>query len=109
MKRIPGSVLTPAAATISALAVLTCCLPWGIGAALGALGLSVVVARFQMWFLALAIVLLVLGLVQVLRKEPRCERPNKLGIALWSIAAIVVVVIALLPQWVAAWIASLSP
>jgi hypothetical protein len=36
-----SAVLTPTAAIVSALATLACCLPWGIGAALGAVGLSV--------------------------------------------------------------------
>ena len=42
------TTIAPIAAVMSALATLACCLPWGIGAALGALGLSVFLARFQL-------------------------------------------------------------
>ena len=52
------STIAPVAAVMSALATLACCLPWGIGAALGALGLSVFLARFQLELIVLAVVLL---------------------------------------------------
>jgi hypothetical protein len=69
-----SAVLTLAAAIVSALATLTCCLPWGIGAALGTLGLSVIFAKFQVWFLALSVLLMFFGLFQVLRKGPGCMK-----------------------------------
>ncbi len=96
-----STAVTPTAAILSALATLTCCLPWGIGAALGTLGLSVVFARFQVWFLILSVALLFFGLFQVLRKRPGCEWRSRMEIALLSIAAVVVIAIALFPQWVA--------
>lgn len=96
-----SAALTPVAAIVSALAMLSCCLPWGIGAALGALGLSVIFAEFQIWFLALSVVLLFVGLFQLLRKKPRCGRHNPFEIALWAIAAVVVFAVVLFPQWVA--------
>jgi len=96
-----SAALTPAAALVSALAMLACCLPWGIGAALGVLGLSVVFARFQVWFLVLSVALLFLGLFQVLRKRPGCERRSRIEIAMLCIAAVVVIAIVLFPQWVA--------
>lgn len=103
MKTIRASVaVTPAAAVLSALTMLACCLPWGIGAALGALGLSIVFARFQTWFLILSIALLVLGLFQVLRRRPGCQRRSRAEIAWLSIAAVLVILIVLFPQWVAA-------
>jgi hypothetical protein len=102
MKDIRASAaLTPAAAIVSALATLACCLPLGIGGALGALGLSVVFARFQIWFLIVAVALLFVGLLQVLRGGPSCRRRNRIEIALWSIAAVVVIGVVLFPQWVA--------
>lgn len=96
-----STALTPAAAIVSALATFTCCLPWGIGAALGTLGLSVVLARFQVWFLALSVALLLFGLFQILRKRSGCERRSRSEIVLLSIAAVVVIAIVLFPQWVA--------
>jgi hypothetical protein len=102
MKGIRSSaVLTPTAAVVSALATLTCCLPWGIGAALGALSLSVFIAKFQVWFLALSLLLLAVGVFQVLRKGASCRKRSRVEITLLSIAAAVVLAVVLFPQWVA--------
>jgi high-affinity Fe2+/Pb2+ permease len=98
--RVPAA-LAPAGAVASALAMLSCCLPWGVGAALGALGLSVFFARFQTWFLILSVMLLFLGFFQLLRKGGSCQRRSKTQIALLSIAAVVVLAIVLFPQWIA--------
>ena len=95
------AVLTPTAAVASALATLTRCLPWGIGAALGALGLSVFFAKFQVWFLALSVLLLFLGLFQVLRTGASCTKRSRVEITLLSIAAAIVLAVVLFPQWVA--------
>lgn len=96
-----SAVLTPAAAIVSALATLICCLPWGIGAALGAVGLSVFFVKFEMWFLVLAVALLFLGLFQILRKGQSCRRRSRIEIVLLSIAAAVVIAVVFFPQWVA--------
>jgi hypothetical protein len=110
MKNVRSSaILTPAAAALSALATLTCCLPLGIGAAFGALGLSVVFARFQIWFLILSIMLLLLGLIQVLRKGPNCRRRSRTEITLLSIGAAAVIAVVFFPQWVAGLLAGHLP
>lgn len=96
-----SAVLTPTAAVVSALATLACCLPWGIGAALGALGLSVIFAKFQVWFLVFSVLLLFFGLFQVLRKGPSCTKRSRVEITLLSLAAAVVLAVVLFPQWVA--------
>jgi hypothetical protein len=77
------------------------CLPWGIGAALGAMGLSVFFVRFQIWFLALSVLLLFGGFFQVLHKGSSCKRRSRVEIILLGIAAVVVIGIVLFPQWVA--------
>jgi hypothetical protein len=96
------ATFAPAAAIISALSTLACCLPWGIGAALGTLGLSIFFAKFQMWFLVLSLVLLCLGLFQVMRTGRSCSRRrSRAEIALLSFAAGIVIAIVLFPEWVA--------
>jgi hypothetical protein len=101
MKGIRTSeVLSPAASILSALGMLTCCLPWGIGAAFGSLGLSAFFARFQIWFLILSVAFLFFGLFQLLRRSS-CGRMSRIGIVLWSVAAVVVMAVVLFPQWVA--------
>lgn len=100
------TAIAPVAAAMSALATLSCCLPWGIGAALGAFGLSVFVARFQLEFIALAVVLLGVGLIQMVRLRRSCRRSSRVEIALWWVAAVVVLVVVLFPEWVAALLAA---
>lgn len=110
MKTIRASVvLTPTAAAVSALATLACCLPWGIGAALGAVGLGVLFAKFQVWFLALSVLLLLFGLFQVLRKAPSCTKRSRVEIAFLSIAVVVVIAVVFFPQWVAGLLAAHLP
>lgn len=102
MKSIRASaILAPSASIVSALATLACCLPWGIGAAFGALGLSAIFVKFQVWFLAVAVLLLLFGLFQVLRKRANCTKRSRVEITLLSIAAAVVLAVVLFPEWVA--------
>jgi uncharacterized membrane protein YozB (DUF420 family) len=99
------AALTPIAAVTSAFAALICCLPWGLAAAAGALGLSAFFTRFQAEFLVLALVLLAVGLIQILRRGRSCRRRSRAEIALWAITAVIVLAIALFPQWVASFLA----
>jgi hypothetical protein len=96
-----SKALAPTGAVAAALATLACCLPWGIGAALGTIGLSYFFARFQVWFLTVSVALLLFGLFQILRKGNACRRRSRMEIALWSIAAVVVVAVVAFPQWIA--------
>jgi hypothetical protein len=96
-----SSALAPATAIASASATILCCLPWGIGAALGSFGLSMFFARHHAWFLSLSIVLLCLGILQVELSKRSCQRRSRTEIAILSIAAAIVFAIAVFPQWVA--------
>jgi hypothetical protein len=104
-----ATLLAPVGAAMSAMTVLACCLPWGIGAALGAMGLSIFFARFQAEFLVLSVVLLGFGLIQLLRFRRSCRRPSRLQMALWMIAAAIVIAVALFPEWVAGLLAFHHP
>lgn len=103
------TTIAPVAAALSALATLACCLPWGIGAAMGALGLSVVVGRFQVELIALSVVLLGVGIVQIVRLRRSCRRNGRVEIALWCIGAAIVLAVVLFPEWVAVLFASRLP
>jgi hypothetical protein len=100
-------VLAPVGAAASAMTALACCLPWGIAAALGALGLSVFFARYQMEFIVLSVVLLAVGLFQMLRLRRSCRRQSRAQVALWVFGAVVVIAVVLFPQWVAGILADL--
>lgn len=103
------TTIAPVAAVMSALATVACCLPWGIGAALGALGLSVFLARFQIEFIAVSVILLGFGLFQMLRLRRSCRRSSRVEIALWWIATAVVLAVVLFPEWVAGLLATHHP
>lgn len=103
------TTVAPVAAALSALATLACCLPWGIGAAMGALGLSLIATRFQVEFIALAFVLLGVGIIQILRLRRSCRRSSRIDIALWCVGAAIVLAVVLFPEWVAALLAAHHP
>jgi hypothetical protein len=53
--------IAPAAAVISALSTLACCLPLGVAAAAGAAGLGILVEPLRPWLIGLSIALLGVG------------------------------------------------
>lgn len=105
----PTTTLAPVAAAVGAMATLACCLPWGIGAALGAFGLSVFMERFQAEFIVLSVVLLGVGLIQILRRGRSCRRRSRVEIAIWGIGVAVVLAVVLFPEWIASLLAGHHP
>jgi hypothetical protein len=101
--------ITPAAAAISALSAVACCLPSGIAAAVGALGLGVVLEPFGPWLAGLSVALLLLGFVQLYRSGRSCRRRSPASIAVFLISAIVVLGLILFPQIGASLLASVLP
>ena len=101
--------ITPVAAAVSALSTVACCLPSGIAAAAGALGLGAVIEPLRPWLVGLSIALLVLGFVQLYRSNRSCRRRSPASIAVFSISAIVVVGIVLFPQISAGLLAAVIP
>ena len=90
----------PVAAAIAALSTLACCLPFGFLGAVGLAGLSVRVQAARPWLLGCAIALLVLGFFQVYRRN-QCKKRSPISVALFWVAAVVVLLIVLLPQLIA--------
>ncbi|HKR27093.1 MAG TPA: hypothetical protein VJS11_06545 [Acidobacteriaceae bacterium] len=99
------NALTPLLAILSALAALACCLPLALGAALGALGLGAFFTRFQVEFIILSVVFLGVGVFQMLCRGRICRRRSRVELALWLIAAVVVIAVVLFPQWIAGLLA----
>ena len=92
--------VAPVAAAVSALATLACCLPLGIAGAVGALGLSLVLASLRPWLLAFAGIFLGIGLLQLYRGQKRCRR-SPLSVILFAMCAAVVLAVVLFPQQLA--------
>jgi len=88
---------------------MACCLPFGIAAAAGAAGLSVVLASLRPWMLAISAALLLFGLWQLYRRRGICQRRSRVSLAVfWTCAALVLTMI-LMPQVVASLLADRLP
>lgn len=93
------------AAVIAALSTLACCLPLSFLGAAGLAGLSVWAQTLRGWFLGIAVILLVVGFVQLYRNRNQCRKRSRLSVILFWVAAAIVVLIILFPQIVASLIA----
>ena len=101
--------IAPVAAAATALATLACCLPVGFAAAAATASLGAVVATYRNWFLLASGVLLVVGVVQLQHAERQCSARKRGSLAILSISAAIVVLVALFPQVIAAMIAAWLP
>ena len=104
MKQSAG-ICASLAAMVSSLATITCCLPLGFAAALGAGAASAFFAALRPWLLALSVVMLGLGFWQQHRAK-QCDVRGRLvgNVLLWA-AVIVVLGMTLFPQRIAGFIA----
>jgi len=93
------------AAVIAALSTLACCLPFGFLGAVGLAGLSLWARTYGGWFLTLAGILLIVGFVQLYRGRGQCRKRSPLSIAVFWIAAAIVLLIIFFPQVIASLVA----
>ena len=100
--RRSGNV-APAAAVVSALASLACCLPWGIAAALGSLGIGLSLERDRPWLIALSVVLLAFGSYSLIQRTKSCGRIRTGPTILLLFCVIAVFVVAAFPDSVASF------
>jgi hypothetical protein len=92
-------------AMLSSVATISCCLPLGFAAALGAGAASAFFTTLRPWLLGLSVVLLGLGFWQQRRARQCAVRGRLLGSVLLWAALVVVVGIILFPQQIAGFIA----
>lgn len=85
-------------AILSALASLSCCLPFAFLAAFGAASAGAVFAALRPWLLAVSAVLLVIGFVQLYRGGKSCRRRNIVSIAVFWVAVAVFLAMLFFPQ-----------
>jgi hypothetical protein len=93
------------AAILSSVATISCCLPLGFAAALGAGAASAFFTTLRPWLLGLSVVLLGLGFWQQHRAKQCAVRGTLLGSVLLWTALVVVVGMILFPQQIAGFIA----
>lgn len=92
-------------AILSSVATITCCLPLGFAAALGAGAASAFFATLRPWLLVLSVALLGLGFWQQHRAKQCSIRGRLIGTVLLWTALVVVLGMILFPQEIAAFIA----
>ena len=92
-------------AILSSVATISCCLPLGFAAALGAGAASAFFTTLRPWLLGLSVVLLGLGFWQQRRAKQCGVRGRLLGSVLLWAALVVVVGMILFPQQIAGFIA----
>jgi hypothetical protein len=93
------------AAILSSIATLSCCLPLGFAAALGAGAASAFFTTLRPWLLGLSVVLIAFGFWQQHRAKQCAVRGRLLGnVLLWA-AVVVVLGMILFPQEIAGVIA----
>jgi len=92
-------------AILASLATLSCCLPIGFAAALGAGAASAFFTTLRPWLLGFSIALLALGFWQRHRARECALRGRWLGTALLWAAVVVVAAMILFPQVIAGVIA----
>jgi ABC-type Fe3+ transport system permease subunit len=104
-----GEKVAPIAALVSALSCLACCLPFGIAAAAGIAGLSVVLDGLRPYLLAISGVLLLFGLWQLYRSPAACSRRTRTGLTVFWTCTVLVAMVAFQPQLIAAMFAGGLP
>lgn len=100
--------LAPAGALTAALISISCCLPLSIPAALGVAGLAMFVSVYQLWLMIASVLLLMVGIIQVVRK-PACQRRSRTSIVFLCLAAVLVIAITFFPQSIAGVLADHLP
>jgi len=95
---------TPLAAVIAAFSTLGCCLPLGFLGGVGLAGMSFRLQTARPWLLGCSFVLLVLGFVQLYRRN-QCRKRSPLSVALFWCSVTVVILIMLFPQVIASLLA----
>ena len=104
MKQSTG-ISASLAAILSSVATISCCLPLGFAAALGAGAASGFFTTLRPWLLGLSVLLLGLGFWQQHRAKQCSIRGRMIGsVLLWTALAVVLAMI-LFPQEIAALIA----
>jgi uncharacterized membrane protein len=92
--------VTPVAAVIAAVSTLACCLPLGFVGAIGLAGIGVRVQTVRPWLLGGSLALLILGFVQLYRRN-QCQKRSPVSIAIFWCSVVLVILIILFPQLIA--------
>lgn len=101
--------VAPVMAAVASLGTIACCLPMGFAAAALTGSLSMAVAAYQPWLLGASVLLLLVGGVQLRRTQRACGRRSYSSLILFSLSAVIVVLVVLFPQVIAGLLADWLP
>jgi glycerol-3-phosphate acyltransferase PlsY len=96
--------IAPAAAVLSALSTVLCCLPLGFAGAAVAATAGGFVASLRPWLMGAAVIFLAIGFVQLSRARA-CNRRSRTSVVLLLACSAIVVVTLLFPQLLASVLA----
>jgi hypothetical protein len=86
---------------------MACCLPFGIAAAAGTAGLSLVLEPVRPYLMAASGALILFGVWQLYRRGPSCQRRSRAAIVVFWTCAALVALMMVAPQIVANLLAGL--
>ena len=101
--------VTPIVAAFAAVSTLACCLPLPFAAAALTVGFATVVSTYQWWFMGAAVVLLLVGFVQLRRVERTCRTRRTSSWIVYACCAAVVAIVVFFPQALAGVLADWLP
>ena len=99
----------PAAAAVSAVATLACCLPIGIAAGTAVAGLASVATDYRWWFIGASVALLTIGGMQAVHRRRACATRGSLSTVVLAASASIVLLVTFFPQLVAGFLADWLP
>src|SRR5262245_38067695 len=104
-----SSKTMPAAAAITALSSLACCLPLSLSAAAGIATLGIVLKPYRVALIAVSIVFLAIGTYQHYQFKRSCRKNSVGGIVVLVLSGIIVIGVSLFLQVIAVVLADLFP
>ena len=101
--------IAPAAAALSALATLACCLPIAFAAGTATAGLAVVASSYRWAFLGASVLLLAAGAFQLVRNRRACRTRGYGSMVVLGISDLIVLLVLAFPQLLAGLLADWMP
>jgi hypothetical protein len=104
-----GEKVAPVIAAVTSLTTIACCLPMGFATAAVSASLSMAVEAYQPWFLGASVLLLLVGRLQLRQTQRACGRRSYSTLIVFSLSAVIVVLVVVFPQVIAGLLADWLP
>lgn len=104
-----GEKVAPVMAALTGLATIACCLPMGFATAAVTASFGMAVVAYQPLFLAVSVLLLIVGAVQVRQKHRACGTRSYSSLIVFCLSAVIVGLVVVFPQVIAGLLADWLP